>query len=162
AVVWSGLVLYTSAGAGEVTVSAENIDHAGIIARWNEQSLDRGHKLFLLACAPCHGTNGVQTINPQSRPFAVEKFQNGNDPFSIFKTITGGFKNMPSQTWMTPEQRYEVIQYIREPFVKKLNPTQYFPVTETYLAQLPKFDPARATKIAATNAARRDFGPVLE
>ncbi|HTL57602.1 MAG TPA: DUF6797 domain-containing protein [Candidatus Limnocylindrales bacterium] len=153
---------WTSLAVGEESVSAENIDHAGIITRWDEQSLERGHKLFLLACAPCHGTNGIQTINPQSRPFAVDKFQNGSDPFSIFKTITGGFKNMPSQTWMTPEQRYEVIQYIRESFLKKLNPTQYFPVSETYLGSLPKFDPARAANIAAIKSGQRDFGPVLE
>src|SRR5262245_14902152 len=106
----------------------ESVDHGRIISRWDEQSLERGRRLFQVACAPCHGTNGVQTINPQSRPFAVDKFQNGNDPFSMFKTITSGFKNMPSQTWMTPEQRYEVIQYIREAFLRKLNPTQYGPI----------------------------------
>ncbi len=102
----------------------ENVDHMGIISRWDQKSLQRGLGLFQIACAPCHGMNGVKTINPQARPFAVEKFQNGGDPYSVFKTITRGFKNMPSQTWMTPEQRYDVIQYIRENFVKKLNPTR--------------------------------------
>ena len=79
-----------------------------------------------------------KTINPQARPFAVEKFKNGSDPYSMFKTITRGFKNMPSQTWMTPEQRYEVIQFIRETFVKKLNPTQYTTVDQAYLDSLPQ------------------------
>jgi len=151
---------HPSLGAESATV--ESVDHAGIILRWDVSSLDRGRKLFQLACAPCHGTNGVQTINPQSRPFAVDKFQNGNDPFSMFKTISRGFKNMPSQTWMTPEQRYEVIQYIRETFLKKLNPTQYASVTQAYLDSLPKFDPAGAAVAADTNARQRDFGPVLE
>src|SRR5262245_24713916 len=81
------LVLARAALAAEGPVE-ESVDHAGIISRWNEQSLERGRKLFQLACAPCHGTNGVQTINPQSRPFAADKFQNGSDPFSMFKTIT--------------------------------------------------------------------------
>src|SRR5262249_45470278 len=112
--------------------------------------------------APCHGTNGVQTINPQSRPFAVDKFQNGSDAFSLFKTVTTGFKSMPSQTWMTPEQRYEVIQYIREAFLRKLNPTQFTAVTPAYLHSLPKFDPALARAAAELRARQRDFGPVLE
>ena len=138
----------------------ENADHAGIISRWDDQTLERGHKLFLLACAPCHGTDGIHTVNPQSRPFAVDRFQNGSDPLSMFKTISHGFKNMPSQTWMTPEQRYDVIDYIRETFVKRLNPTQFTEVTQTYLDSLPKFDPTLPS--AGDQQAERDFGPVLE
>jgi len=140
----------------------ENVDHAGIISRWDQKSLVRGQGLFQIACAPCHGVNGVKTINPQARPFAVEKFQNGGDPYSMFKTITRGFKNMPSQTWMTPEQRYEVIQYIRETFVKKLNPTQYTTVDQSYLDSLPRFDPGLARSAAASGVRQCDFGPVLE
>ena len=156
------LAALSSFGLRALAKEVENVDHAGIISRWNEQSLERGRRLFQLACAPCHGTNGVQTINPQSRPFAVDKFQNGGDPFSMFKTITSGFKNMPSQTWMTPQQRYEVIQYIRETFLKTLNPTQYTPVNQAYLDSLPKFDSARASTAADSKARQRDFGPVLE
>jgi hypothetical protein len=141
---------------------AENADHAGIISHWDQQSLQRGQKLFQIACAPCHGINGVQTINPQARPFAVEKFKNGGDPYSMFKTITRGFKNMPSQTWMTPEQRYEVIQFIRETFVKKLNPTQYTIVDQAYLDSLPKFNPALAGSASGSKVVPCDFGPVLE
>ncbi len=140
----------------------ENADHAGIISRWDQQSLKLGQGLFQIACAPCHGVNGVQTINPQARPFAVEKFKNGSDPYSMFKTITRGFKNMPSQTWMTPEQRYEVIQFIRENFVKKLNPTQYFRVDQAYLDSLPRFDPGLARLGTGSKKRQCDFGPVLE
>jgi hypothetical protein len=140
----------------------ENVDHAGIISHWDSQSLQRGQGLFQIACAPCHGMNGVQTLNPQARPFAVEKFKNGSDPYSMFKTITRGFKGMPSQTWMTPEQRYEVIQFIRETFVKKLNPTQHTKVDQAYLDSLPKFDPALARSAAASKVKPCDFGPVLE
>jgi hypothetical protein len=154
--------LCARASLADGVVPAESADHAGIISRWDEQSLQRGRSLFQLACAPCHGTNGVQTINPQSRPFAIDKFQNGSDPFSMFKTISRGFKNMPSQTWMTPQQRYEVIQYIRETFLKPLNPSQYTPITQAYLDSLPKFDPASAAAVAESKPRQRDFGPVLE
>src|SRR5258708_15682593 len=150
------------AGWAQENLALGNVDHAGIISHWDGPSLEHGQKLFQIACAPCHGTNGVQTINPQSRPFAVDKFQNGNDPFSLFKTITTGFKNMPSQTWMTPEQRYEVIQYIRERFLKTLNPSQYARVDQAYLDSLPKFDPALVKTVADAKAQQRDFGPVLE
>jgi glucose/arabinose dehydrogenase/mono/diheme cytochrome c family protein len=139
----------------------ENVDHAGIISAWDAQSLDRGRQLFQIACAPCHGTDGIHTINPQSRPFAVDRFQNGPDPFSLFRTMTGGFKNMPSQGWMTPAQRYDVIQYIRETFLKTLNPSQYFAVDRTYLDSLPKFDPHHTRTNAETGNAR-DYGPALE
>jgi glucose/arabinose dehydrogenase len=92
----------------------------------------------------------------------VEKFQNGSDPFSLFKTITRGFKNMPSQTWMTPEQRYDVVQYVRETFVKTLNPSQYSNVDKAYLDSLPKFDPSLAKAQAGSRARQSDYGPVLE
>lgn len=139
----------------------DNVDHAGIISGWNAQSLEQGRQIFQIACAPCHGTDGVHTINPQSRPFAVAQFQNGADPLSLFRTITGGYKNMPSQGWMTPEQRYDVIQYIRETFLKKLNPSQYTKVDQAYLASLPKFDPNRVNT-AADQGAQTDYGPALE
>lgn len=167
------LVVHVCAGLTGVLVGAQtpfaqkdssvgSVDHLGIISRWDQNSLARGRGVFELACAPCHGTNGVQTINPQSRPFAAAKFQNGCDPLSMFKTITRGYRNMPSQTWMTPEQRYEVIQYIRETFLKTRNPTQYTPLTQPYLESLPKFDPARAEAAAQSKSRQRDFGPVLE
>ncbi|MGO8701009.1 MAG: DUF6797 domain-containing protein [Limisphaerales bacterium] len=160
---WAAMVVtLVHSASGQDGTPVENVDHAGIISRWDEQSLRRGRGLFQIACAPCHGTNGVQTLNPQARPFAVERFLNGSDPYSMFKTITRGFKNMPSQTWMTPEQRYEVIQFIRETFVRKLNPTQYSRVDQAYLDSLPRFDPGLARSAAGSIVRSCDFGPVLE
>ena len=156
-----GMTLATLGVKAQSDPNPENVDHAGIISAWDSQGLDRGRQLFQIACAPCHGTDGIHTINPQSRPFAVDRFQNGADPFSLYRTITGGFKNMPSQGWMTPEQRYDVIQFIRETFLKTLNPSQYFPVDRTYLASLPKFDPDRTRTNLETGEAR-DYGPALE
>jgi mono/diheme cytochrome c family protein len=156
-----GYLVLAQAASAQNLAGEENADHAGIISHWDEQSLERGRRLFQIACAPCHGVDGVKTINPQARPFAVEKFQNGSDPFSMFKTVTRGYKNMPSQTWMTPAQRYDVIQYIRETFVKKLNPTQYFKVDQAYLDSLPRLDPGLARTMDA-NRRPCDFGPALE
>src|SRR5579872_3434505 len=68
---------------------------------------------------------------------------------------------MPSQSWMTPEQRYDVINFIREIFLKKLNPSQYTMIDRAYFDSLPKFNPALA-KLADTTPVQRDYGPVLE
>ncbi len=156
----TALALFTGAAGAQDDVQSGNVDHAGIISSWNGESLDRGRQIFQFACAPCHGTDGIHTVNPQSRPFAVDRFQNGADPFSLFRTITGGFKNMPSQAWMTPEQRYDVIQYIRETFLKTLNPSQYTRVDRAYLDALPRFNPDGATAAGANP--QRDYGPALE
>src|SRR5581483_6403717 len=58
--------------------------------------------------------------------------------------------------------RYDVIQYIRETFVKKLNPTQYFNVDQRYLDSLPRFDPGVARAMDARKLPSCDFGPALE
>lgn len=155
------VVLVVSNGTAQTDANSENVNHAGIISSWNAQSLEQGRRIFQIACAPCHGTDGIHTINPQSRPFAVDRFQNGADPLSLFRTITSGFKNMPSQSWMTPEQRYDVIQYIRETFLKKLNPSQYTKIDQAYLDSLPKFDPSRA-RTATESVGPADYGPALE
>ena len=41
------------------------------------------------------------------------------------------------QTWMVPRQKYDVIHYIREAYLKPHNPGQYREVDADYLAGLP-------------------------
>ena len=45
---------------------------------------------------------------------------------------------MAPQTWMVPRQKYDVIHYLREAYLKPHNPTQYAKVDDAYLAELPK------------------------
>ena len=75
---------------------------------------------------------------PSSRPFWKEPFKNGSDPLSLYKTLSQGLGQMPAWTFLTPEQRYDAIHYIRETFVKPHNSTAYFNVTEEYHDALPK------------------------
>jgi len=63
---------------------------------------------------------------------------------------------------MTPEQRYEVIQFVRETFVRPLNPSEYTLVDRAYLDSLPRYNPARAGSAKAAKVQQRDFGPALE
>jgi cytochrome c5/sugar lactone lactonase YvrE len=147
--------------------TTESIDHAGIIRSWNAESFARGEKLYNTVCITCHGNLTQAGSLPTSRPFWKEPFKNGNDPFSIYKTLTTGFGQMPAWTFLTPEQRYDAIHYIREAFVKPHNPSAYFPVTEKYLESLPKGS-GRGEKTAAMldfekgpKYLQMDFGPAL-
>ena len=147
--------------------SATAIDHAGIIRSWNAESLARGEKLYNGICITCHGNLTQAGSLPTSRPFWKEPFKNGNDPYRIYQTLTSGFGQMPAWTFLTPEQRYDAIQYIRETFVKPHNPVAYFVVTPEYLAGLPKGS-GRGVKTAemiefekGPKYLRMDFGPAL-
>jgi cytochrome c5 len=112
----------------------DGADHAALIQKWDAQSLARGEKLYAAVCITCHGTPEQQGTLPTSRAFWKEPFKNGSDPFSLYKTIGQGLNQMPPQLWMTPEQRYDVVHYLREAFLKKHNPKEYFAVTPQYLA----------------------------
>ena len=115
-----------------------DLDHAGWIASWNEASLKKGKKLYLSICANCHGTHGQKGSLPNALAFASGKFKNGSDPYSMYKTITHGYSMMLPQRQLVPEQKYQVIQYIREDYLREHNPSQYTQVDAAYLASLPK------------------------
>jgi cytochrome c5 len=155
------------ARAADSDLPADSLDHAGIIRSWNAESLARGEKLYNTICISCHGNLTRAGSLPASRPFWKEPFKNGSDPFSIYKTLSQGFGQMPAWTFLTPEQRYETIHYLRETFVKPHNPSAYFNVTPEYLAALPKGS-GRGVKTAemiefekGPMYRRMNFGPVL-
>lgn len=144
-----------------------DIDHAGILRGWNAESLARGEKLYNGICITCHGNLTQAGSLPTSRPFWKEPFKNGGDPYSLFRTLSQGFGQMPAWTFLTPEQRYDAIHYIREAFVKPHNAAAYFQVTPEYLASLPKGS-GRGVKTESMvefekgpKYLRMDFGPAL-
>ncbi len=147
---------------------ADDVNHAAIITTWNVETLARGKKLYQTLCLPCHGTPQQPGTLPASRAFWREPFKNGNDPFSIYKTIGGGLGQMPAWPWLSAELRYDVIHYIRENFVRAANSTNYFEITPAYLESLPKGS-GRATAKSARlvefekgpKYLRMNFGPVL-
>ena len=146
---------------------ADSIDHADIIRAWNAESLARGEKLYRGICITCHGNLTQPGSLPTSRPFWKEPFKNSSDPFSLYQTLSRGLGQMPAWTFLTPEQRYDAIHYIRETFVKQHNPSAYFNVTPDYLAGLPK-GTGRGIKTVEMIEfekgpvyQRMDFGPAL-
>src|SRR5207253_11138794 len=63
---------------------------------------------------------------------------NGSDPYSMYQTLAQGFRQMTPQPWMVPEQKYDVIHYIREAYLKPHNPSEYRSADRAYLSRLPR------------------------
>lgn len=114
------------------------LDHAGLIQNLDGQSFKRGEAIYVRVCANCHGTREQAGSMPTSLRFAEGKFKNGFDPYRLYQTLTHGYGMMTPQTWMVPQQKYDVIHYIREAYLKRHNPGQYAQVKSGYLAGLPK------------------------
>ena len=115
-----------------------NIDHAGIIEELDEDALDRGARIYNSNCINCHGNEDIEGSIPLSVKFWEQPFKAGGDPFSMYQTITRGFGAMPPQLTMTPQEKYDVITYIREEFVRPSNKDQYYKLSPGYVASLPE------------------------
>ena len=89
----------------------------------DDQSIERGHELFVINCAMCHGA-GADGHSPTAEDFAeagekpppsllrdgLEQTPDG----ALFWTITNGVGQMPSfKRLLTAEERWTVINYIR-------------------------------------------------
>jgi hypothetical protein len=118
----------------------KDLDHAGLIQDLGSEALKRGEAIFQRVCANCHGTKDAPGSLPSAPRFALPGavVRNGNDPFSLYRTLTYGFGQMPPQSWLVPSQRYDVIHYLREVLLKEANPSHYARVDGPYLASLPK------------------------
>ena len=142
----------------------ERSDHAEIVAGWNDKSLAEGAEIYKTLCVVCHGTKEQPGSLPTALRFAEGPFKNGADPFSMYTTLTTGFGQMVPQPQFTTAQKYAVIQYIRETFLRPHNATQFVELTPAYLASLPKAL-ARAEVEKEDRTAppyqRMDFGPAL-
>ena len=135
------------------------VDHRQLIGRLNKSSLKRGEEIFRLRCASCHGTATEEGSMPTSLRFVSGKFKRGSDPHSMYLTLTHGYGMMNAQRWMVPRQKYDVIHYIRETFLKKQNRSQYFEIEENYLAGLPQGDTLGPKPSLPRPWSDMDYGP---
>lgn len=117
-----------------------NIDHAGFIAGFDQESFKRGQKIYNRVCANCHGTHDREGSLPTSPKFASSKLKNGSDPYRMYQTLTHGYGLMVAQRWMVPQQKYDVINYIQQAYFRRHNKELYSETTEDYLASLPQGD----------------------
>ena len=127
----SGVFVATPQSTGAV------IDHAQVIKSLDDNTLQKGKKFYDQVCAACHGMDGTSSL-PAARSFSKDKFKYGTDPYSMWKTIINGAGQMGAQRWLSPEDAYAVIQYIREDLIKAKNPQSYFKITDDYLQELPE------------------------
>lgn len=118
----------------------KNLDHAGLIGDWSPEFYHKGMITYRTVCFNCHGNIEQPGSIPNSRQFWENEFKHGSDPYSMYQTLTQGFGLMPPQVQLSPQEKYEVIHFIREEFIKEHNPDQYFEVTDAWLASLPKGD----------------------
>lgn len=139
----------------------KDIDHASMIAELNGESFKRGQAIYNRLCVNCHGTHDRPGSLPTSLRFASGRFRNGYDPHTMYQTLTRGFGMMVAQTWMVPQQKYDVIHYVREAYLKEHNPSQYFPVTDEYLAGLPAGKSRGPEPVQNEPWITMDYGPSL-
>jgi mono/diheme cytochrome c family protein len=116
----------------------ERTDHSELVASWNADSLAEGKVIYEQLCMVCHGTLDKPGSLPTALRFSEGVYKNGSDPYAQYLTLTKGFGQMVPQPQYTTKQKYAVIQYIRETFLKEKNPGQYVEVTPGYLQRLPK------------------------
>ena len=116
----------------------KDLDHAGLIRGWNRGTVARGRDIYQQVCQSCHGDLNVPGSIPNSLRFAEGVFQHGNDPHTMYQTLTRGWRLMVPQVQLVPQEKYDVIHYIRENFLRPHNPGQWFEVTGAYLDGLPK------------------------
>ena len=79
----------------------------------------------------------------------------------MYRTLTLGFGQMTPQSWMVPRQKYDVIHYIREAYLKPHNPGQYAPIDPAYPARLPKGTSRGAEPVEIQPWVTMDYGPSL-
>jgi putative heme-binding domain-containing protein len=115
-----------------------DLDHAGLIRAFDDKSFQRGAAIYTRVCANCHGTKEQAGSMPTSLRFAEGKFKNGSDPLRMYQTLTHGYGMMTPQAWMVPQQKYDVIHYLREAYLKPYNPVSYTTIDDAYLVALPK------------------------
>lgn len=138
-----------------------DLDHAGLVAGLDNAAFARGEALYARVCASCHGTRDAPGSMPTSLRFWDGTFRNGADPLSLYRTLTRGYGMMAAQTGLVPRQKYDVVHYIREAFLKPHNPAQYVATDAKYLAALPKGATRGPTPPDAEPWLRMDYGPTL-
>ncbi|MFT7036713.1 MAG: cytochrome c5/glucose/arabinose dehydrogenase [Cyclobacteriaceae bacterium] len=121
----------------QVAEYEKDINHSSLISELNDGSFRRGKETYQTLCHNCHGNMVDEGSLPTAHKFWNQKFKVGNDPFSMYQTITKGFATMPPQVQLVPRQKYDVIHYIREEFMKEHNSEEYLTIDEDYLEDLP-------------------------
>ncbi|MFL0685637.1 MAG: DUF6797 domain-containing protein [Algoriphagus aquaeductus] len=118
----------------------KDIDHRGLLTALDDrydESIRTGEHIYNNTCFNCHGNPDQEGSMPNAFKFWEGEFKVGKDPYSIYQTLTRGYGSMPPQINLTPTEKYDLINYLRETFIKEKNPGQFVEIDSTYLASLP-------------------------
>jgi mono/diheme cytochrome c family protein len=97
------------------------------ISQPSQELVQKGQQMFTTVCASCHGENGTGTgpasigLNPAPRNFTKnESWKNGRTISEMYTTLQEGIPGsaMISYDFLTPEERFSLIQYIRVTFMQ--------------------------------------------
>ncbi|MEM7601375.1 MAG: cytochrome c, partial [Verrucomicrobiota bacterium] len=138
-----------------------DINHAKLIKDDSKDVIKLGQEVYQMACHNCHGDVNLPGSIPSSLRFAEGAFQHGSDPYTMYQTLTRGWRLMVPQPQLTPREKYAVIHYIRDHFLKKHNPAQRFKVSDDYLASLPAGDSLGPEPVKREPWKDMDYGPFL-
>jgi hypothetical protein len=119
----------------------KDIDHKGLLTALgdrHDESIRTGEHIYNNLCFNCHGNQEQVGSIPSAFKFWADNFKVGKDPYSIYQTLTRGYGSMPPQVNLTPVEKYDIINYLRETFLQQENPDQYFEIDSAYLASLPR------------------------
>jgi mono/diheme cytochrome c family protein len=97
----------------------------------DNKSIARGKQFFTIFCVPCHGVEG-KGDGPVGKKFPVPPMDLTNNFIQneafdnwIFSNITFGGRLMPSyQNDLLPEERWDVVNYIKHGLVKPVKPSE--------------------------------------
>ncbi|MBM50052.1 MAG: hypothetical protein CMP27_09470 [Roseibacillus sp.] len=116
----------------------EKADHAALVRGWDAESLARGRQIYSQLCVTCHGTLEKEGSLPTAMRFHEGQFRNGKDPYRMFQTLERGYGLMVPQPQYDTAQKYDIIHYLRETFLRGSNESQLSKLDEEYLALLPR------------------------
>lgn len=134
----------------------KDLDHEGILRALGPSDFDAGKEIYMGHCRNCHGVDGNTPTLPMARAFGTQKLRFGADPYQMLLTLSRGNGLMTPMQHLSPKERYQVIHFIREAFMKASNP-DFVELDDAYLASIPK---GTATG-ELIMLGERDFGPVL-
>ncbi|MEM8954899.1 MAG: DUF6797 domain-containing protein, partial [Verrucomicrobiota bacterium] len=137
------------------------IDHARLIRDRSKPVIAAGRAIYQQSCHSCHGDIDLPGSVPNSLRFGEGEFQHGKDPYTIYQTLTRGWRLMVPQLQLTPREKYAVIHYIRDHFLEGHNRQQLFEITERYLASLPTGKSLGPKPVKREPWRDMDYGPFL-
>ncbi|MGB0580247.1 MAG: DUF6797 domain-containing protein [Limisphaerales bacterium] len=139
----------------------KEIDHQRLVKDQSRGVVRMGQEIYQMICHNCHGDLNFAGSIPLSLRFGEGQFQHGSDPYTMYQSITRGWRLMAPVPQLTPREKYAVIHYIRSHYLKPHNPSQLFKVTDRYLDTLPKGKSLGPNPVKREPWKDMDYGPWL-